>query len=210
VNINAEITWTGDEFLRAWEKAIPSGLNAAAEVLESEVVDGFGQDHGGKASASGGFPNSQRGVLRNSIQVQRAENALDSAYVGTEVPYGRYLHYGAHIRSRSGGAIVIPLNDEARRMMEQHGGRARSVINALKFDRQRPIFFAKTKSGLLVLRSLGRTRHGPAEPFLLITKQAIIKARPWGTLGPARAGPKMESAFVATASAKMAAAGGVA
>ena len=194
-------------FVASVRAAANAGLTAAAMALADGMTRTFGSNHGGVTSLPGMPPNSQTGNLRGSIGYTKAENL--EAQAGTDVKYGAYLEKGAIIRPKNGKAIVIPLSRAAAKLLRDHGGRARSVVNALKFDRAKPLRFIKTKNGLLIARAYGITKGKAAgtksEPMFLVTKRAVIKPRPWLRPAYIRSLPQMKINFVRAAKA----AGGV-
>lgn len=188
--------------------AANAGLTGAAMALADGMTRTFGSNHGGVTSLPGMPPNSQTGNLRGSIGYRPVEDGESRA--GTDVKYGAYLEKGAIIRPKNGKAIVIPLSRAAAKLLRDHGGRARSVVNALKFDRAKPLRFIKTKNGLLIARAYGITKGRAAgtksEPMFLVTKRAVIKPRPWLRPAYIQSLPQMKINFVRAAKA----AGGVA
>jgi len=205
----ASFTWKGEEFKRKLHEAVKRGLTDASMVLADGVVNVFGVNHGGVASKPGHPPNTQTGHARKSVGYTKADDDWRS-FVGTNVPYLRYLDGGAVIRSRSGKAITIPLSAEAKRMVAAVNGRARSVINALKFDKIRPLRFFKTANGILIVRmASNRSKdRGTGEAFILLTDHATIHARPWAKPAVKRSRDAMERVFVNTAARQMAVRGG--
>lgn len=183
--------------------AMNRGLTDSAIVLADTMVRSFGSNHGGIPSAPGQVPHSQTGGLRNSIGYIEAVNGESGA--GTTLAYGRFLEVGAHIRPRNGRAIAIPLSPEAKRLSARHGGRVRSIINALKFDKARPMRWVKTRNGVLLLIAEGRRKNAGWMPFFLLTKHARLAARPW--LRPAflKASARMQEAFIRRVNQEMSA-----
>jgi len=180
-----------DQFMSKLRKSADEAADEMAVRLLNTIVRGFGRNHGGVPSQPGNYPNSQTGFLRNSFNMLKSEPGKANAYVGSDVPYARYLQTGAHIRPRTAKALAIPLSSEAKRAVARHGGSARAAIDEFKADKKNPIGFIKTQSGLLIVRDFlpsrgGRKRGGVrqiSEALFLITKEAVIHPRPWATLG---------------------------
>lgn len=117
VNINAQ----------AWfaklDAAVGNGITAAATVLEETVVRSFGTNHGGYRSTPGSPPNSQSGAMRNSFGHTPAAkvNGQWKSVVGSSLAYPGYLDKGATIRPKNTKMLMIPLTEEARRMVARAG-----------------------------------------------------------------------------------------
>lgn len=177
--------------------AIDTGLSAAALRLADVIVRRFGRNHGGVPSMPGGVPNSQSGNLRASIQSTRASGG--TAFVGSSLAYARYLEHGAVVRPRNGRAIVIPLDPGIARQM-RNGVKPRSIINALKFDKSRPLAWVKARTGgIVIMQSRGRGKAKTMVPLMLLTARSVIAPRPWAKPGVVAARQDMERAFVSAA-----------
>jgi hypothetical protein len=197
--IDVQIKLTDEEWRRRLfapgTGAIDRGLSSAARRLADTIVRRFGSNHGGVPSRPGDVPNSQSGNLRASIQSVDATGG--TAFVGSSLAYARHLEHGAVVRPRNGRAIVIPLAPSIARQM-RNGVRPRSIINALKFDKSRPLAWIKAKrGGVIVMQKRGR--KGDMVPLMLLTSRAVIAPRPWAKPGVVAARPAMEQAFIRSA-----------
>lgn len=186
---------------RTWQQ-IGVGIEAAAEVLAKSMKDtlatrgaaggGLGSGAGGALPSSPGSPPAyQRGALHRSIKSTRATIANNRvwAYAGTDLRYGMYLERGANPRA-SGRALLIPLQPEAYRMLEQ--------------DRVRnnPDLFMITRPGkapLLVRRNATGRGRSSYTPLFVLKKSVVIKARPWMKPSLDRSRVAMTAAFVRAA-----------
>lgn len=119
-------TWRGDQFERLVDRAVRKGLSDAAMVLADGVVRIFGVNHGGVPSQPGEPPNSQTGHLRNSVAFVTA-NQDWQAFVGSNVPYARYLNFGT-TRIEPRPWAVPALNRSRARMQRVFASSAAAVM----------------------------------------------------------------------------------
>lgn len=197
------VQWKGDEFMARMfgpNGALNRGVTAAAIELESTIREGFGHSHGMTPSKPGAYPNTQFGDLRNSMGHTKA--SMGVAFVGSGLPYARYLNDGAVIRP-GGKALVIPLTYQAKRLLNQYGGSPRRAINALKYGGKK-IAFIRTSHGLLVAQSIGGKHARTVGWFLITRKTIVIQPRPWAKLGISQATAAMADRFAATVKEAMA------
>lgn len=157
----------GSQFLEALFKATEEGLYAGATIGADAAVRSFGRQHGGKSSAPGSPPNVQSGFLRNSVTAVNANDLgrpLAAAY-GTNVPYGRYLEFGANVRGRPW--LTVPIHPDAKKA-------ARRGIPA----RRLPLRLIKTKTQLLLIRDK-KGKNARTEVWFVLKRAVKIAARPW-------------------------------
>lgn len=181
------------QFDQAWTERITPALNAAlfsGARVGAEVARGLlGRDHGGIPSIPGNPPNSQSGHLSRSISAASPEDlgTPRRAAFGTNVVYGKYLEFGATPVAK-GGALVIPINRAARRLLVEAGGRARSALLAMRFRYHygnTHVARIKTKKGglLICVQADGGRGKGARtllnEPMFVLAKSAHIAPRPW-------------------------------
>lgn len=182
-------------FLALTQKAVSAGVEAAAEQLAKTMKDtlsrkglgggGIGSGAGGvMPSSPGSAPAYQRGALHRSIKSSRATvtGTRISATAGTDKLYGASLDKGFTATAK-GGALLIPLQPEAYRLLES--GRVRGNPNIFPIKRAgKPTILA---------RANGR---GSIVPLFVLKKSVTIQPRPWvrPSLNAARAA--MAEAFL--------------
>lgn len=167
-----------DEYIRhAVAQALDHGLNAAAVVYANEARKLFGNNHRGMPSAPGAYPHTQTGRLRGSVVPVAPWTAgtPGTAYYGSNVAYGRYLHYGATIRPKQAKAIPVPLNHEAKRML-----RRASVGGGLRQFRLKSFKAPNGELFLAETTARGQLKAGGAR--FVLRKQVRIAPRPWITM----------------------------
>jgi len=106
MTIRAELDWDGDQVLREIERESEKALNAAAEVVRTEIVQsmpgkgsrlvtGTGGDSGIRgqyiASNPGQPPGVRKGTLRNSISNERAGRLRRTVGTNLRTKKGKYL-----------------------------------------------------------------------------------------------------------------------
>lgn len=161
------IKWDGNNFLRHVRSAAEDGLYAGATIAADQAVRNFGRNHGGVPSLPGSPPNSQSGHLRNSVTAVHARDLgipLAAAY-GTNVPYGRYLEFGANPKGNPW--LTIPVSPEAKRASRRGQG-ARSFR----------LRFVKTKNAALLVKDVPG-KHARMEVWYVLKHEVRIAPRPW-------------------------------
>lgn len=153
--------------MRHVRRAAESGLYAGATLAADRAVRNFGRNHGGVPSLPGSPPNSQSGLLRNSVTAVHAKDLgipLAAAY-GTNVPYGRYLEFGANPKGNPW--LTIPVHPQAKRA-SRRGQSARSF----------PLRFVKTKNAALLVKDVPG-KHARMEVWYVLKHEVKIAPRPW-------------------------------
>lgn len=94
--MRTELTWRGDEAIRAINGALDDAVTAGALVAADAAVAIMGRDHGGIPSKPGEPPNVQKGTLSRSTHYVSPQDMgiPHTAAAGTDIPYGRFLEYG--------------------------------------------------------------------------------------------------------------------
>lgn len=147
--------------------AANDALFAGALVCADRAVRNFGANHGGVPSLPGNPPNSQSGHLRNSVTAVHSKDLgvpLAAAF-GTNVPYGRYLEFGANPKGKPW--LTIPVHPEAKRASRRGQG-ARSFR----------LRFQKTRNGALLVKDVPGNR-GRSEVWYVLKHEVHIAPRPW-------------------------------
>ncbi len=144
-----------------------NALFAGALLAADQAVRNFGRGHGGVPSLPGRPPNSQTGNLRNSVTAVHARDLgvdLAAAY-GTNVPYGRYLEFGA--RPKGSPWLTIPVSKEAK-------AASRRGLGARSFR----LRFVKTKNAALLVKDIPG-RNARMEVWYVLKHEVYIAPRPW-------------------------------
>lgn len=187
-------------FMQRTMGQVQAGVAAAAEVLSKSMKDtlatragaggGLGSGAGGAMPSNPGSPPAyQRGGLHRSIHASNAVvtgNRVSSS-VGTKLKYGAFLEYGAHPRAKGGGALLIPLQPEAHRLLERGLVKNNPQLFMVKRPGKAPILARKGPRGAIV-------------PLFVLKKSVVIKPRPWLMPSLNRARVAMAQAFVRAAS----------
>lgn len=168
------MTISGAKLARTIPRAAQAGMRAAARVVRDEVVAVFGTNHGGRASAPGSPPNSQTNTLRQSWKLDTSKPAVYSTLM-----YAGVLETGAIIRPKNARALVIPMNEEAKKLLDQVGGRPVLAIIRLRLQNPKRFRQIPTDNGKLI--GLGQTRRNQRwfTPYFMVTGKATIAARPY-------------------------------
>lgn len=186
-----QFTDNSGRFLQALNEAAQEGVEVGALVAADFAVRKMGTRHGGVSAGGGMPPNTQSGQLRNSITWTGSDFAggISAAY-GSNLRYAKIQEQGGVIFPRSGKFLAIPQSPETRRQTAR-GVLPRSIINAYKFDRGRPLEWIKTRSGAtLIARTLpehrfmrgknkGKVEGRRSEPLFLLVRRVRIKPHPY-------------------------------
>lgn len=160
------------------DRAVDSGLRAAAGLLADAARRSMGTGHGGIPSAPGQPPNVQRNTLRRSVTFVKNKPGL--YYVGTGLALGRWMEKGVNNTNPSGKWIVIPLSKEAKSKSARMG--AKAAIASIKSNKNFAEF--RANRGFLLGLNRGRGKNKQFEAWFYITNRSFrILPRPW--LGPA-------------------------
>lgn len=185
------VTVTGESLATNAAAAAQLGMIAAARVVRDAVVAVFGTNHGGVPSTPGMPPNSQTNNLRQSWEIDKVNPSVYS-----EVPYASHLETGAIVRPRNKKAIVIPVSQEAVKLLKRSMGTPWVAIAALRHANPKRFRKIPTDNGVLI--GLGQARKSQRwfTPYFLVTRKATIAARPYVDKSINDAGPNVEEAFI--------------
>lgn len=197
-------------FLQRTRGQIAQGVEAAAEVLAKSMKDtlatrgaaggGIGSGAGGAGPSSPGSPPAyQRGQLHRSIRstkasvsgnrIAAAAGSMPSGQAYRGLPpwaYGAALDRGFTATAK-GGALLIPLQPEAYRLLER--GLVRNNPNIFMVRRQgKPPLLAR------------RGARGTIVPLFVLKKTITVRPRPWLRPSLDRARIAMAAAFNRAAS----------
>lgn len=165
-------------FLQRTRAQVAAGVEAAAEVLAKSMKDtlatrgaaggGLGSGAGGAMPSSPGSPPAyQRGGLHRSIRHTQAQilgNRITAA-AGTNLAYGASLDRGFTATAK-GGALLIPLQPEAYRLLERGMVRNNPNIFMVKRQGKPPLLARKGARGSIV-------------PLFVLKKSVTVRPRPW-------------------------------
>lgn len=198
--ITVRIVDNSNAFMQRTMAQVGMGVEAAAEALAAAMKNtlssrggaggGLGSGAGGAMPSNPGSPPAyQRGGLHRSIRSTKAQiiGNRASAYAGTSLKYGAHLEYGAHPKAKGGGALLIPLQPEAHRLLERNMVRNNPQLFMVKRPGKAPLLARKGPKGSIV-------------PLFVLKKSVVIKPRPWLRPSLDRARPAMAAAFVRAAS----------
>ena len=143
-------------------KKISEGINRAAIVLQNALKDTLSKS--ASPSAPGQPPAVVTGSLWRSVQIDlsRVMSHL-VARVGTDLPYGRSLEFGARIRPKRAKALSVPLTKEAK-----------GYDSPRKFPRDLVMITRKGKAPLLA-----EVADKKVTPHYILLMSVNIAARPW-------------------------------
>lgn len=179
----SRVVWHGEEFERIVRTAVErDGLPAAGIELQREMTGLLKRRRG--PSLPGEPPGLDTGTLARSVNVTEPENL--SIRVGTDLPYGRHLEFGAVVTAKKAKYLTIPLN-RAAKMMRRRNTTLRSVAGL--FPLIRP-----GKTPLLARRKV-RGKDKTIEPMFALKKTVRIEARPWMRPALDNAKDEMQAAF---------------
>jgi hypothetical protein len=162
-------------------KAANRGAQRAAQTCASLIRRGLGRGAYGTPSAPGTPPNTQTGLLRNSINVAKVSDGFYRTISAAR--YSRIQEFGhPNVRPVKAKAIPVPLNHAAKVILQRSGGNLRAAMpNARVVNR-------KGKPPLLVGREKFSSQKGykggkkvidRSRPAFLLVKQVRIPARPF-------------------------------
>lgn len=184
---NFRFEWNGAKIADDVRAAAVIGLGQASAVLERQMKTNLSAV---SPSSPGGFPGKDVGELRKSIHYNIEGTR---ARVGTNLDYGRYLEYGFKSTAKGKGALPVPLNREARKMLRQASA-AKSPLwvmfpNLAMVKR-------KGKPPLLILTGGKGTRGGKQwKPMFVLKKSVTVAPRPWVLRSAAMAKTNMDKAW---------------
>ena len=191
----SQTTWNTDRIMAHIVKAANDACYAAAqkgaEATEKTIMGGPRWT----SSRPGQPPNFQRGTLAGSIHFVHpdAMGTPLTATVGTAEKHGLYMEKGAYVRAKRGKYLPVPVNLEAKQLMNKLDGRSlrASGVN---------LVIEKSKGGALLL--VEKTKGGKEKATggaVFILKVAVrILPRPWLRPGMLGAASQMRAAFDAT------------
>lgn len=166
-------TWNGDAVAADVKAAMTTGLENGAQVLLRQMKRNLISKG---PSAPGAFPaQGETGNLHQSIAYNLTSDT--TAKVGTHLSYGRWLEYGFTATAKGKGALPVPLNKEARRMLMH----ARAAKQSLKDIGHGLVFINRRGKPPLLVKTSGKgTRGGKSWiPMFVLKKSVTVAPRPW-------------------------------
>jgi phage gpG-like protein len=121
---------------------------------------------GASPSKPGDPPGTETGSLRRSVQVDMTDLPNMQTRVGTNLPYGRYLEYGARIRPKKAKALAVPLTKAAKRHSSPRD-----------FPKELQLIPRKGRAPLLV-ETFGKRKTRMILHYVLLP-EVNLAARPW-------------------------------
>ena len=150
------------DFKPSLRKRLAAGVDRAAITLQADLKQTLSRS--ASPSAPGQPPGAETGALRRSVQVDRSRVQSDLvARVGTDLPYGRSMEYGARIRPRRSKTLSVPLTSEAKR-----------YDSPRKFPRELVLIERPGKAPLLA-----EVQDNVVTPQYVLLPSVNIAARPW-------------------------------
>lgn len=166
------IKWNREALMARLIPACNKALLAAAEIGAREAENLLHKGERWQPSNPGNPPNFQTGELAGSIRTVGADalgKPLSAAY-GTAVMHGLYMEKGATIRPKTAKAIPVPLNTQAKQMLQR--------IRGASLRTQKLIPIKKDGKSYLVEKTpTGRVKKNGA--IFALRKLVVIAARPW-------------------------------
>jgi phage gpG-like protein len=188
--------WNGDQVSKDVAAAARHGITRAGIQLQRQMTINLSRKG---PSTPGAMPaQGDTGNLAQSITTNQTPNGVK---VGTPLDYGRHLEYGFTARAKGKGALPVPLNKEARKML-----RAASVSGGLKSVGHDLVLIQRKGRPPLLVQVKGKgTRGGKAwKPMFVLKKSVTVAPRPWVLRSAAMAGAKMREAFYGESSKMLA------
>lgn len=204
------LQWNADEFERHLIEAAEIALTECAKLAANTAQDAMGRSTGGVSSSPGSPPNVQTNQLRASIKYVSPQNMGTRlmAYVGTAVPYGRYLEgpNAIIVRPKRVKKIPVPVNEAARKMLRRLGAYQSAdqmgPPGSLRRFRLKLIVNKASKQALLVEQTPGGKEKKNGAVFVL--KSSVrIAPRPWLKVSVEKALPTMRRMFVDVAAKEL-------
>lgn len=181
--------WNADAIYQKAVKASTAGMTRVGVVLERGLKEIIGRGHGGIPSMPGQPPNSQTNFLRSQIRYEQRDPLIIRA--GSGAFYGEVLEFGKTIRAKK-KMLLFPISKEMKRRCAR-GERPRNIIMFLRFNKQRPLQYIKTRKGVMIARPLHEVRRSSTsvkwggapsigeglELLFFMTPKVTIAPRPW-------------------------------
>lgn len=162
------IDWSPEGIFAKVEAAANKALLAAGEVIAADARQSISKGTRWESSAPGQPPNFQTGELAGSINVKSGGNLR--VLVGTDVPHGRYMEFGATIRPKTVRAIPVPCNVQAKQMLQRIRGASLRTQNLIPIKKDGKRYLAeKTPTGKI-------KKNGA---LFVLRAFVVILARPW-------------------------------
>ncbi len=161
-------------------KAANRGAQRAAQTCASLIRRGLGRGAYGTPSAPGTPPNTQTGLLRNSINVAKVSDGFYRTISAAR--YSRIHEFGGIVRPVRAKAIPVPLNHAARVILQRSGGNLRTAMPNARIIKRRG------KDSLLVGADKFASQKGykggkkvidRSRPIFVLKKSVRIPARPF-------------------------------
>jgi hypothetical protein len=183
-------SWRGQAIENAVRDGVWAGLLEAGVVLKKSMTTTLSVKGGfGNRSTPGEPPRKDNNVLAGSIMAV-PDHAAKVVRVGTIVPHGRYMEFGANIRPKKGKTLPVPINAAAAKMLRKDAVR----LGGLKTQNMTVI---RTRTGALYLvettAKTGKIKKNGAK-FKLV-KSVRILPRPWVRRSYLKARKEMQNVF---------------
>jgi len=167
-------------------KGAAKGVEAAALFLRNDVVRTLVARNntltsGAGSSQPGEPPARVTGSLHRSIVVVNAHRskAQPRCLVGSKLKYARIHEFGGRIVAKAGKALIIPLNDTARRMLRNANGKVRS-LNLRLIKTSRGVFLVKDfAAGEKLGKGIPKAKGAGSMLLFMLKKSVIMPARPY-------------------------------
>lgn len=170
---NFTFTWNGEAVAQDVKAAMRDGLANGSQVLQRQMKRNLISKG---PSTPGSFPaQGETGNLHQSITYNLTSDTTSK--VGTHLDYGRWLEYGFTATAKGKGALPIPLNKEARRMLMH----AKAAKQSLRNIGHGLVFIDRKGKPPLLVKTNGKgTRGGKSWiPMFVLKKSVRIAPRPW-------------------------------
>lgn len=194
------------KFLAAAARAVNAGLTATAREASRFAKIGMGRGARHTPSAPGTPPNVQRAFLRNAIGHVPSTAFRSSFGVDRSIPYARVQELGGTITAKSTKFLPIPVNNEAKRLLEKLPGGLRSATAI-----GQPLVLVRTPHGSFLVpaakwatKHKGRLVYGPV---FALRRSVTLPPRPFIRPVVVKNGPALKAAGVAASRRALAASG---
>jgi len=169
-------------------EAANRGLTAVAAQAAMFAKRGMGKGARHTSSPAGSPPNVQRGYLRNAIGFEKSQNLRAAYGVAVGVPYARIHELGGKITAKTTKYLPVPVNAEAKRLLEKSTGGLRNASVKLV-----PIV---SRGGRPMLIPASRSKASKSGgPVFVLKHSATIPPRPYLRPALMRNLPALESTY---------------
>lgn len=161
-------------------RAADRGAQRAAQTCASLVRRGLGRGAPGTPSQPGTPPNTQTGLLRNSINVRQVGPGFYRTLSAAR--YSRIQEFGGTIRPVRAKALPVPLNHAAKVILQRSGGNLRAALpNARVINRpgKPPLLVGREKFASQKGYKGGKRVIDRSRPVFILKKSVRLPARPF-------------------------------